>query len=198
LIGAAITIVSLVPLVLLGVVLEDPAYLAAWIVILLVCIPMSSQIGRLLTYFSPPSWLTLGYKIGGFAPTSCEVSRLIDGPDSWPCQALRFKAWFFCLGDRECRSLPESDWVTYFYVATCLLYTIILAAYYPRHLALQEDREERARRRTRRVHGVEWDIERDVARGIVRGYRGIARGIARGNTEWGAGARSMNVRTGLQ
>jgi hypothetical protein len=180
------------------VVLEDPAYLAAWIVILLVCIPMSSQIGRLLTYFSPPSWLTLGYKIGGFAPTSCEVSRLIDGPDSWPCQALRFKAWFFCLGDRECRSLPESDWVTYFYVATCLLYTIILAAYYPRHLALQEDREERARRRTRRVHGVEWDIERDVARGIVRGYRGIARGIARGNTEWGAGARSMNVRTGLQ
>jgi hypothetical protein len=193
-IGMAIIFASATPLITLGMI-QHEAYLIAYLEIFHVRVMMSRPFGLLLTYFGPPSWLTLGCKIGGFAPTSCEVSRVIAGHNAWPCQALRFKSWLFCLGDRECRSLPERLWVEYFYLASCTPYLIIITADYPRRLDRRDERRRQERRL--RLHGVRWDVEHDFALGIVRGYRGIRRGIARGNKEWGAGARTMNVKAGL-
>lgn len=189
-IGLVLAIASIAIFILMCVFIDEPNdYLvAAWLVIFLLSLTANGPVGLLLTYFSPPDWPTFGYKIGGFAPTSCEVSGLIDGDDAWPCQALRFKAWFLCLGEQQCRYLPESRWLGCFYIASVVLYTVMLIAYLPRHIALQGDPEEQARRRRYRLHGTGWNIERDVT-------RGISRSIARGNKEWGAGAKTMNVKT---
>jgi hypothetical protein len=80
---------------LLGWIKKDPHYTSTWMQLVVTYFTVCDPILMLLAHFSPPSWLTLGRRIGGFAPTSCETSKLIWGPPSLPlpCQALDFKIW---------------------------------------------------------------------------------------------------------
>jgi hypothetical protein len=68
---------SIIPIALLGWIRKDPSYAFTWVTVLTATIFACDPILMLLTYFSPPSWLTLGHKIGGFATTSCETSKLV-------------------------------------------------------------------------------------------------------------------------
>jgi hypothetical protein len=94
--GLKFTLCSAVPLGLLAWNQDNIHYFfAPWIMIFFACFYGGQPIGLLLTYFSPPTWLTLGHKIGGFMPTDCATSRLVEGRErvSWPCQALHLKKW---------------------------------------------------------------------------------------------------------
>jgi hypothetical protein len=92
-IGAYLAFGSFIPLALLGLIQKDIRRITLWPATFFAIMFSSTPVALLLTYFSPPTWLTLGYEIGGFMPTSCETSKLIEGPNSLPCHALYFKWW---------------------------------------------------------------------------------------------------------
>jgi len=75
--GLYLVVGSIIPIALLGWIRKDGSYVAIWLMVLVTTIFACDSALVLLTYFSPPTWLTLGRRIGGFAPTSCETSKLI-------------------------------------------------------------------------------------------------------------------------
>lgn len=115
-IGVCLAIGSAIPIALLGWIKKDADYICTWLVVFLAIIFACDPTVLLLRYFSPPTWLTLGYKIGGFAPTTCEISKLVEGPRAWPCQALEFKTWLANVAGPngwEYLIRPEPAWLVY-------------------------------------------------------------------------------------
>ena len=58
-----------------------------------VSVACSLLFGTLLRYYSLPTWLTFGIRIGGLLPTDCEASMKIEGPEGLPCELKRFGEW---------------------------------------------------------------------------------------------------------
>jgi hypothetical protein len=137
-------------------------------------------IGLLLTYFSPPTWLTLGYKIGGFMPTDCVTSQLVEGRGSLavPCQALHLKTWLLSvagLGDGQSHVRFDPLWLVHLAYFLVMLYEIIAVSFLPRAIDRRIEREEQKKQREDEEKGgkdekeqsrTEWEIERGVAGGV--------------------------------
>jgi hypothetical protein len=166
-ITAYLMVGSIVTIALLGWIKKDPSYTSTGMLVFLSIFFACDPALVLLTYFSPPSWLTLGHKIGGFAPTSCEISKLIEGPDAWPCQALEFKIWLGNVAGPDGWNYfiqPEPRWLAYLFLFSIVLIALILVSQLPARFALfdEENRQQRQRDKQER----QWDIERGIARGI--------------------------------
>ena len=152
---------------LLGWIKKDPDYTALGIAVFCLFAFTCDPTLVLLTYFSPPTWLTLGHRVGGFAPTSCEISKRIWGPYAWPCQALEFKVWLSNVAGPdgwEYLIRPKLDWLTYLFAVFMVISMLTFILHLPAIFAQQA--EEARQRRQRDEQERQWDIERGIARGI--------------------------------
>jgi hypothetical protein len=166
-IAAYLMIGSIFLVALLGWIKKDPDYAALGMAVFCLFLFACDPILALLTYFSPPTWLTLGHKVGGFAPTSCEISKQIFGPRAWPCQALEFKVWLDNVagpGGWKYLIQPKLAWLIYLFLFFMLILLLTLIFLLPARLA--QLTEEERQRRQRDEQERQWDIERGIARGI--------------------------------
>ena len=179
--GVLMAFGSVVPLVLLAWIGIDPDYLIAHLPMpFFACLCGGQPTGLLLTYLSPPTWLTLGYQIGGFMPADCQTSQLIEGRGrlAWPCQALDFKAWLLYaagLGDGQSHVRFDPLWLVHLAYFLVMLYEIIAVSFLPRAIDRRIEREEQKKQREDEEKGgkdekeqsrTEWEIERGVAGGV--------------------------------
>ena len=182
--GVLMAFGSVVPLVLLAWIGIDPDYLIAHLPMpFFACLCGGQPTGLLLTYLSPPTWLTLGYQIGGFMPADCQTSQLIEGRGrlAWPCQALDFKAWLLYaagLGDGQSHVRFDPLWLVYLFFLACMMFLIIGAAFLPRVMNCAMEREKQEKQEKQRKEQeqrnkeekeqlrMRWEIESGIARGI--------------------------------
>jgi hypothetical protein len=167
LIALYLVVGSIIPIALLGWIRKDPIYIGIWLTILIATIFACDPVLVLLTYFSPPSWLTLGHKIGGFAPTSCETSKLIWGPRAWPCQALEFQIWLGNVAGPDgwsCLIRPEPAWLVYLFLF--LMWLFMMIAFYLLPARIVQLAEEETQQKELDAQERQQDIERGIACGI--------------------------------
>jgi hypothetical protein len=82
--GVKVAFGSAVPLALFGWSQNNFGYFLAPFFMLFLAFSLGGKpIGILLTYFSPPTWITLGRKIGGFMPTDCATIQSDRWMASW-------------------------------------------------------------------------------------------------------------------
>jgi hypothetical protein len=160
---------SIIPIALLGWIRNDPFYAFNWVTVLIATFFACDPILVLLTYFSPPSWLTLGQKVGGFATKSCETSKLIWGPRAWPCQALEFQIWLDNVAGPDGWSYlmrPELDWLPLIYLFLFFMWLLLVILFSLLPARLEQLVEEEIQQKKRDAQERQLDIERGIARGI--------------------------------
>jgi hypothetical protein len=102
-------------------------------------------------------------------PTSCKVSKLIEGPNSWPCQAFYFQWWLAGVAGPDGWLFlvnPHPLWVAYLLVFFAELLIVGLFACIP-YFGRIVDRQVRERREQERERQRKWDFERGVVAGIA-------------------------------
>ena len=170
---------STFPLGLLGWIRDDFNYFfVPWLVVILACLRGGGQLaGLLLTYFSPPTWLTLGHKIGGFMPTDCHTSQLVEGRGrlAWPCQALDFKNWVLHvagLADGQPHVQFDPMWFEYLAWFFIFLLNFICIARIPRSFDRdikrreQEQQREKESREEKEQLRIKLEMESGIAGGV--------------------------------
>jgi hypothetical protein len=166
-IGAYLAFGSFILLALLGLIQKDIRRITLWPATFFAIMFSSTPVALLLTYFSPPTWLTLGHEIGGFMPTSCETSKLIEGPNSLPCHALYFKWWLAGVAGPDgwlYLARPHPIWVAYLLLFFMELFIVGMICSLPSFDRMLERREQERKQKMEQQR--KWDIERGVARGI--------------------------------
>jgi hypothetical protein len=181
--GLKIAIGSAIPLLLLAWIQNNFYYfLTPFFMLVFAGLLGGPPIGLLLTYFSPPTWLTLGYKIGGFMPTDCATSQLVEGRGSLalPCRALHIKGCLLSavgLGDGKSHVRFDPVWLVRLLCFLVSTRDIIAVPFIERLVGRRIEREEQFKQREEEEEeeekkqgkeeqqqlGTEWEIESGIS-----------------------------------